>query len=107
MELPRAGAAPSTLLQGGGTGPLQGPALLPWRVKALAPAAPLCCLMFLGNCSQWWVWPLVTASYSEKKFLMGMMWMDQFSAQLLQFIQGDKPVLKKEAMRHGSDVSSF
>lgn len=46
------------------------------------------------------------SQYSEQKFLMGMMWMEQFSAQLLQFIQGDKPVLKKE-MRHGSDVSSF
>lgn len=38
---------------------------------------------------------------------MGMMWMEQFSAQLLQFIQGDKPVLKKEEMRLGSEVSSF
>lgn len=47
------------------------------------------------------------SQYSEQKFLMGMMWMEQFSAQLLQFIQGDKPVLKKEEMRHGSDVSSF
>lgn len=47
------------------------------------------------------------SQYSEQKFLMGMMWMEQFSAQLLQFIQGDKPVLKKEEMRHGSHVSSF
>lgn len=49
----------------------------------------------------------MTASYSEQKFLMGMMWMEQFSAQLLQFIQGDKPVLKEGEVRHGSDVSSF
>lgn len=79
----------------------------PGGVKPPAPAAPLHCVMFLGNCCQWWVWPLVTASYSEQKFLMGMMWMEQFSAQLLQFIQGDKPVLKEGEVRHGSDVSSF
>lgn len=66
---------------------------MPLGVKPPAPAAPLHCLMLPGNCCQWRVWPLVTASYSEQKFLMGMMWMEQFSAQLLQFVQGDKPVL--------------
>lgn len=65
-------------------------------VKPLALTSPLHSFMFPGSCCQWWVWPLVTAScYSEQKFLMGMMWMEQFSAQLLQFIQGDKTILKK------------
>lgn len=38
---------------------------------------------------------------------MGTLWIEQFSAQLLQFIQGDKPVLEEEEIGHGKDVSSF
>lgn len=51
--------------------------------------------------------PLVTGSYPGQKFLMGTLWIEQFSAQLLQFIQGDKPVLEEEEIGHGKDVSSF
>lgn len=40
VGLPGAGAAPSALLQGGGMGPLRGPALLPLGVKPLAPQHP-------------------------------------------------------------------
>ena len=32
------------------------------------------------------------AAYPEQQFLMGLLWIEQFSAQLLQFIRGDKLV---------------
>lgn len=32
------------------------------------------------------------AAYAEQQFLMGLLWVEQFAAQLLQFIRGDKLV---------------